>query len=543
MLRINKMRGKRVKKTRMRLVAGMFCLILALMDVGSLGLNLHVSAQESDQKKEMVEDNIDINVDSDLVGETSEKLIEDENFYISEYDSEKKDKTAFTQPGTYDLTIEGKKNFTGEIPITLTISENNKQIAMNKVSIKGIKSQPWTGTQVIPSGFTVGYKKDVLSEGNGDYTVRFGENTAVGTGTVTLIGTGTDGDGDGYSYIGMKTISFKITGTNMNKVSVDGVAKNYTYTGEEVRPKAILTYKADKNANPVTLAEGIHYTVDYQKNTDKGTATIIFTGLADGGYTGTKKRTFRITSSEIGDKQEENVIISPVNVVFKENTNVRDGIYTASYMKGGVKPEVIVTNGDRTLEIGKDYTVSYANNKKVALSTDVKAPTVTIKGKGNYTGIRQVKFTISPKALSNDNGIRIVVADKVESTKRNGYRQNVKLYDADGKTLGEDDYEKKMITYTLVQTVDSDGTIRERNELLDKNSIISAGSTIKVTVQGKGNYAGGCVTGTYRILQKGYDISKATIQISGRGLLIKFLIFFLDIKAAITYTNEQIKIV
>ena len=58
----------------------------------------------------MVEDNIDINVDSDLVGETSEKLIEDENFYISEYDSEKKDKTAFTQPGTYDLTIEGKKN-------------------------------------------------------------------------------------------------------------------------------------------------------------------------------------------------------------------------------------------------------------------------------------------------------------------------------------------------------------------------------------------------------------------------------------------------
>ena len=49
--------------------------------------------------------------------------------------------------------------------------------------------------------------------------------------------------------------------------------------------------------------------------------------------------------------------------------------------------------------------------------------------------------------------------------------------------------------------------------MLDKDSIVPAGSVIQITVQGKGIYAGGSATGTYRILNNGYDISKATIQI------------------------------
>ena len=43
-----------------------------------------------------------------------------------------------------------------------------------------------------------------------------------------------------------------------------------------------------------------------------------------------------------------------------------------------------------------------------------------------------------------------------------------------------------------------------------------AGSVIKITVQGKGIYAGGEASGTYRILEKNYDISKATIQINNQ---------------------------
>ncbi len=451
------------------------------------------------------------------------------DFYIPEYDNAKSDKSAFKEPGAYTLTVTGKKNFTGEIPVTFTISASVKQIAMNKVTVKGIKNQPWTGEQVTQSGFTVSYKKDILAEGSGmegneeaaektgDYTVTYGENISAGTGTITFTGTGVDADGDGYSYIGTRTMTFKITGTAMSKVTVSGVEKSYTYTGEEIQPSAVLTYKANKNAEPVTLTEGTHYTVTYQKNKDKGTASIIFTGLARGGYTGTKKQTFKIVSSGIADKKEGETTVEQISVAFKETGNIQDGVYVAPYMKGGAKPEVLVTSGRTVLTAGKDYTVSYANNKKVALSTDKKAPTVTVKGKGNYAGTKQVSFTIAAKALTNENGIRVVAKDKVASTKKNGYRQAFKVYDADGKALGSGDYDTKNVSYTLIQMENADGTVTERNDALDKNSTVPAGAVIQITVQGKGAYEGGTATGTYRILEGGHDISRAVIQINNQA--------------------------
>lgn len=302
----------------------------------------------------------------------------------------------------------------------------------------------------------------------------------------------------------------------MSKVTVSGIAKNYIYTGEAIKPEAVLTYKANKNTNPVTLVEGTHYTVDYQKNIDKGTATIILMGLADGGYIGTKRQSFKIISSGIEDKIEGGITVENINVSFKDISNVQNGVYIAPYMKGGAAPEVIVTSDGKTLLSGKDYTVSYLNNKKPALSTDAKAPAVVVKGKGNYTGSKQIPFSIVAKTLTNDNGIRVIAADKIVSTKKNGYRQRFKVYDADGKALGTGDYEKETATYTLIQTENADGTITEKNELLNKDSVVPAGSVIRITVQGRGIYADGSATGTYRILNTGYDISKATIQISNQ---------------------------
>ena len=434
------------------------------------------------------------------------------DFYIPEYDNVKNDKTAFLESGTYKLNITGKNNFTGAITIKYVISDSKNQIAMNGVTIKGIRNQAWTGKQIKPDGYTIKYKTDVLEE-NSDYNVVIGENNAVGTGTITFIGNGTDNDGDGYSYIGTKTVSFKITGTAMSKVTVGGVEKSYTYTGEAIKPNAILTYKANKNSTPVTLEKDTHYTVTYQKNQDKGTATIVFTGIESSGYTGTKKTTFKIAASGIADRTESGDSIEQIKISYKDVEKVKDGIYVAPYMKGGAKPEVIVTSGSRMLKLGKDYTVSYANNKKIALSTDRKAPTITIKGKGNYSGSKKVTFSIAVKPLSEENGITVTTKDKVVSAKKNGYRQSFKVYDADGKALGRNDYDSQNIVYTLVQTKAEDGAV---NEVLDNNSIVPADSVIRITVQGKGNYAGGSISGTYRILQVNHDIGKATIQINNQ---------------------------
>ena len=438
------------------------------------------------------------------------------DFYVPEYDATKKDKKAFTEKGTYTLTLTGKKNFTGELPITLAISESVKQIAIDKVTVKGIKDMPYTGEQLKPAGFSVKYKNDVLTEEGGDYTISWGENIAVGTGTITFTGTGLDTDGDGITYIGSKVVKFKITGISMSKTMVTGVEKQYGYTGEAIEPVGVITYKSGKEASEITLQKDVHYALSYQKNLEKGTATIVYSGLAEGGYTGTKKVTFKIVSRNISDVTVDGTTLEQVQVAYVDESNLQDGIYNAPFMKGGAKPEVTVGINDILLTQGKDYTISYSNNKKVASATDKKAPTIIIKGKGNYSGTKKVSYAIVPKPLSNENGITVVAKDKAVSASKNGYRQSFKVYDADGNALGSTDYDTKNVTYTLIQTENEDGSMKEENIVLDKTSVVAADSVILITVSGKGNYAGGEATGTYRILETGHDINKATIKIKNQ---------------------------
>ncbi|MBR5579490.1 MAG: leucine-rich repeat protein, partial [Lachnospiraceae bacterium] len=438
------------------------------------------------------------------------------DFYIPEYDDAKSDKKAFVEPQSegYKLTIKGKNNFVGQIPITLTISESVKQIAMSKVTVKGLTSQSWSGERITQNDFSVNYGKDLLKEEEGEYTVTWGQNISVGTGTITFTGTGLDTDGDGLSYIGSKTVSFKIIGNSMSKVTVEGVDKSYSYTGSKIEPVASLSFKANKSSEPISLIAGQHYTVEYQKNLDKGMATIIFKGIENSGYTGIKKQTFKIISAGISDSINEGINEERVQVTFKEPENVVGGVYVTPHMKGGAKPEIIVTYGEKTLELNRDYTISYANNKKPALFTDKNAPTITVKGKGNFTGSKKVSFTIEAKALSSDNGIKVVINDKVVSNKKSGYVQSFKIYDSDGTVLNSSDYDSKNIIYTLIESEDGNGTSKIENTVLDKNSIVSENSVIRVTIKGKGNYANGEVYGTYRILEKNHDINKAIIQIA-----------------------------
>ena len=76
-----------------------------------------------------------------------------------------------------------------------------------------------------------------------------------------------------------------------------------------------------------------------------------------------------------------------------------DYVYTGA----AIKPEVEVYDGDVLLVKGVDYTVSYANNKAVASKDAKKAPTVTVKGKGNYAGTQKVKFNIVQKNLQEND--------------------------------------------------------------------------------------------------------------------------------------------
>ena len=122
-------------------------------------------------------------------------------------------------------------------------------------------------------------------------------------------------------------------------------------------------------AGTTTLTKDTDYTVTYASNTNVGTATITITGK--GNYTGTKTVTFAITAADI----------SSATVSGVKNS------YT--YTGKEIKPAPVVKSGSITLTKDTDYTLAYNSNKTVGKAT------VTITGKGNYTGTKSVTFKIA----------------------------------------------------------------------------------------------------------------------------------------------------
>ncbi len=66
-------------------------------------------------------------------------------------------------------------------------------------------------------------------------------------------------------------------------------------------------------------------------------------------------------------------------------------ISNKTYSGKAKTPDVKIKDGDYTLKKGTDYTLSYKNNKNIGKAT------VTITGKGKYSGTKTVSFKIVPK--------------------------------------------------------------------------------------------------------------------------------------------------
>lgn len=71
--------------------------------------------------------------------------------------------------------------------------------------------------------------------------------------------------------------------------------------------------------------------------------------------------------------------------------SIPDQVYTGK----AVKPKVTVEYKGKKLNEGKDYSITYKNNKNVGKAT------VTVTGKGGYTGSNTATFNINPKPVSS----------------------------------------------------------------------------------------------------------------------------------------------
>jgi hypothetical protein len=144
---------------------------------------------------------------------------------------------------------------------------------------------------------------------------------------------------------------------------------SYTYSGSEKKPTVTVKYDGK-------TVDSASYTVKYSSNVNAGTGYVTVTGK--GSCVGTKKISFTIKPYSIS----------------KIKASIPSLNYT--YTGSGRKPEPTVKVNGKKLKKGTDYTVSYKNNVKVGSQT----ATVTVTGKGNYTGSTSRKFNITKRNIS-----------------------------------------------------------------------------------------------------------------------------------------------
>ena len=115
------------------------------------------------------------------------------------------------------------------------------------------------------------------------------------------------------------------------------------------------------------MFQGVDYTLSYSGDLVNVTAdgvTVTVTGT--GNFSGEKKLTFRIVPASIG-----NAVIG--------------GIADQTYTGSEIRLEVTVTYNGKVLEADMDYEVRYSGD---LLNVTEAGVTVTVTGKGNYTGTR-----------------------------------------------------------------------------------------------------------------------------------------------------------
>ena len=154
-----------------------------------------------------------------------------------------------------------------------------------------------------------------------------------------------------------------------------------------------------------------------------------------------------------------------------ENSNyIPNHLYTGK----AVKPVVEVYYGDKPLKAGTDYTLSCKNNTAANMlraETELaKAPTVIIKGKGNYTGTLTKTFVIESRSIEEDG----FSADDLTAA-----------YNA-GKPV------KPVPTLTWNKkklAAQKDFTVEYPDEKTDKDAYKEPGE-YKILIKGCGNYTG-----------------------------------------------------
>lgn len=376
---------------------------------------------------------------------------------------------AYLEAGSDEIRIVGTgKNFTGSTTVVQTISRKlilDVSIALDK---SAYPYDALTG-ETYPRTITVKDGKTILEKGR-DYEVSYVNYDRIGTAAVVITGRG--------EYSGVKAKTYKITGIKLTTSMVKQLT-GFTYDGTKHSVVKGVNYQiADKG---VELQEGKDYEISYTgERTNAGKFKVTFKGINQ--YAGSVTKTYTIAK----------VNASRLSVNLPNADSVE-------YAKNGSMPKPEVRFAGTLLQEGKDYTITYVNNKKTALSTDRKAPCFYLTGKGNFTGNTKstpIKFTIINSSLEDQ--VMIKAEDILYKNKRNNHVPVLTLTDKEsGKKLSKKaDYQ---VNYTYeIWDKDLGGYkpfMDERVEASEERI------RMRITVTGAGNYTGS-ISAEYEIYPK-----------------------------------------
>ena len=373
----------------------------------------------------------------------------------------------FKDVGTIDVTITGIGNYTGTVTRTYKITPKSVTVtADNKSKVFGEKDPELTATVAGTLGEDT-VKYDVVREA--------GEN--VGKYTITPSGKAEQGN---YS-VTYATGTLTITSQSIDP-GTDPEKPNPDYTGAKVNSPSDEVYDGNEHKwiptvtdKAKTLELGKDYTVEYSTKNfkDVGTVEVTITGI--GNYSGTVKRSYKVTPKE-----------------YTVTTDSATKTYSGTALTAGGKVEGIVSG--ETVEFtttGSQTEVGTSKNTYELVWKSAKAT--------NYTLAKESigKLTVKAKSIVPDD------KDTPESEKT-----GITVSEpSDSKYDGKEHREVLTVTDTktgkeLVAGTDYSVTY--------SSDLVNAG-TVKVTVAGLGNYSGSFAK-TYKITKRSVTLTSATVS-------------------------------
>ena len=397
------------------------------------------------------------------VTDKADKKLEAGTDYTVEYST-----SDFTNVGTIKVTITGKGNYTGTVTRTYKITPKSVTVtAEDKTKVFG-ETDPKLTAKVDGTlgNDTVDYKlsrKDGEAVGKYEITVKgdklqgnYSVTYVAGTLTITSqsIDPGTDPEKPNPDYTGAKVNS----------------PKDSVYDGKEHKWIPTVTDKADKK-----LEAGKDYTVEYSTKNFKDVGTIKVTITGIGNYSGTVKRSYKVTPKE-----------------YTVTTESATKTYSGTALTAGGKVEGIVSG--ETVEFTTTGSQTEVGTSKNTYELVWKSARAT-----NYTLAKESigKLTVKAKSIVPDD------KDTPESDKTGITVSEPSDSKYDGKE------HKEVLTVTDTKTgkelvAGTDYSVTYSSDL------VNAG-TVKVTVAGLGNYSGS-FTKTYKITKRSVTLTSATVS-------------------------------